>query len=190
MRHGNTFETGQVPVQVGARTDLPLTAEGRRQAEQMAAYLVSERPKAIYAGNLKRQKESAQILAQTFHLTVLHEPALTEIDYGAWEGLTAEEIAARWPQEHAEWAQGRWPSGIFSGTWEGHQRALKEWLGRLREGEGVIVAVTSNGLLRFFQNEKVKTGHFCEIHLWKDDLKIQQWNINPQYGKPLQNKVD
>lgn len=191
MRHGNTFEAGQVPVQVGARTDLPLTAQGRKQAETMAQYLLSERPKVIYAGSLKRQTESAQIIAQRFHLVVLHEPALTEIDYGAWEGLTAGEIASRWPKEHVAWAEGQWQTEIFGGTLEGHKRAIEEWLDRLRkQGDEPVIAITSNGLLRFFQNEKVKTGHFCEIELFEDGLKIQKWNIDPQYAEPSQNKMD
>lgn len=184
MRHGNTFEAGEVPIQVGARTDLPLTAFGRKQAESMAKYLLSEGicPKAIYAGKLKRQTESARIIAESFDLEFLHEPALTEIDYGAWEGLTAEEIATRWPKEHAEWLDGKWQASIFGGTLEGHLSAIKEWLDRLRkEGDEPVFAVTSNGLLRFFQNEKVKTGHFCEIHVFEDGYKIQKWNIDPQY---------
>ena len=34
-RHGNTFEAGEAPRRVGRRTDLPLTAAGRAQAEAL-----------------------------------------------------------------------------------------------------------------------------------------------------------
>ena len=56
MRHGNTFEAGQTPVQVGTRTDLPLTAQGLAQAKEMLNYLTAEgiSPEAIFAGKLKR----------------------------------------------------------------------------------------------------------------------------------------
>jgi probable phosphoglycerate mutase len=197
VRHGNTFESGQTPMQVGARTDLPLTEEGRNQALYFARYLASEKiqPQAIYAGKLKRQIETAQITAQ--HLQVenkiqLDAPALTEIDYGLWEGCTADEIQKRWPHEYRAWTTGsHWPE-IFGSTREGHIRDLKKWLQQLREshlpGE-TVVAVTSNGILRLFyslqerdgiEELKVKTGHFCELLLGNDSVQIQKWNQDPR----------
>ncbi|PIS02346.1 MAG: hypothetical protein COT85_06160 [Chlamydiae bacterium CG10_big_fil_rev_8_21_14_0_10_42_34] len=192
MRHGNTFEPGQIPVQVGARTDLPLTDHGRGQAEAMAKYfhLEGKSPAAIYAGNLKRQIESAQILAKSFDLDVMHEPALTEIDYGLWEGLRADEIANRWPKEFSEWMAGKWQPHIFGGTLESHLSAIENWLNRVRKlRDKTVFAVSSNGLLRFFKNEKVKTGHFCEIELFEGGLKIQKWNIDPLYGQALKSQM-
>ena len=38
-RHGNTFESGETPRRVGARTDLPLTEKGRQQAQAIGHYL-------------------------------------------------------------------------------------------------------------------------------------------------------
>lgn len=51
VRHGNTFDAGQTPTQVGARTDLSLTDQGRNQAHYFARYLASEQiqPQAISA---------------------------------------------------------------------------------------------------------------------------------------------
>ena len=184
VRHGNTFEAGQTPVQVGARTDLPLTSQGRLQAEQMGKYLLAKQilPAAIYAGRLKRQTEFAAILSAPFGLVLQEAPALTEIDYGLWEGLSAEAIASRWPKEYAEWTeQAKWPHHIFQKTDEEHRNQLEEWLNLLRKKDqaNTVFAVTSNGLMRFFKNEKVKTGHFCEIHLQKEGLQICSWNRDP-----------
>jgi len=184
MRHGNTFEKGETPVQVGARTDLPLTAVGQEHAQAMAQHFISQGifPKAIFAGSLKRQTESARIIAQSLGLSFLDEPALTEIDYGVWEGLSAEQITRQWPKEHAEWEAGKWQEAIFGGTEEEYMRPIQDWLGRLRKtfrDNDVVLGVTSNGLLRRFQNEKVKTGHYCEIDLFEDRLVVQKWNIYP-----------
>ena len=111
-RHGNTFEMGQTPIQVGARTDLPLTQQGRDQAEQIANFLHRQgiKPAAIFAGALKRQTESAQIIGKQLGIQIeLNQEALTEIDYGPWEGLTSEEIVKQWPHEYARWTEeGRW----------------------------------------------------------------------------------
>ena len=205
VRHGNTFESGQTPTQVGARTDLPLTDQGRIQAQCFARYLTSQQiqPHAIYAGALKRQIETAQILGsylQAENTIQLHQPALTEIDYGSWEGLTSDEITEQWPNEYKAWtAQSQWPA-IFGSTRESHLRDINTWLDELRSryaaGE-TVVGVTSNGIIRFFysfqdkewqnlihthrmEDLKVKTGHFCELLLFKDCLQIKQWNKDPK----------
>ncbi len=197
VRHGNTFEKGQTPTQVGARTDLHLTEQGRRQAQSFADYLSANhiKPDAIYAGSLKRQIETAQILGSHHH-----ETALTEIDYGAWEGLTTEEITKQWPNEYHAWTtQAKWPT-IFGSTQENHLNAIKKWLEALRKKHAsgqTIVGVTSNGVIRYFyslQNRewqnlinssrmedlKVKTGHFCELLLTSDSLKAESWNVDPK----------
>lgn len=198
VRHGNTFEAGQTPLQVGARTDLPLTAQGRKQAEQMGDYLLANSisPAAIYAGNLKRQIESAEIIAArlpTRCALKLREPSLTEIDYGAWEGLSSDEIARRWSNEYLAWTEeGKWPERIFGGSLQKHKADIAQWTASLcatfTPGD-VIVAVSSNGLIRFFSNEwetfakakqmdrlKVKTGRFCELDLSPKNLVVRSWN--------------
>lgn len=204
VRHGNTFESGQTPTQIGSRTDLPLTEHGRQQAAHCAQYFTQfPPPRALYAGTLKRQVETATIIADALYIPErLHigENALTEIDYGAWEGLTTEEISSRWPLEYAEWTTaGIWPQAIFGGTLQGHIRAITHWLDSLRtqySSDDIVVGVTSNGTVRLFytfleqewkrlQDEKqvallkVKTGHFCELALYETTLEVKSWNIHP-----------
>lgn len=188
---------------VGARSDLPLTAQGCEQAKQFARRLVAEGmvPKAIYAGSLKRQIETANIISENLTATVQpHEAALTEIDYGAWEGLTQEEVMSRWPQEYSDWTgAGKWARGVFGRSREDHLTDIQHWIAHLRASHASgdqIVAVTSNGVLRFFyslqetdwqryvqearvEHLKVKTGHFCELHLLEDSVQIKRWNVKP-----------
>ena len=205
MRHGNTFETGQTPYQVGAQTDLALTAAGRAQAGAFARYLTSKKidPKAIYAGSLKRQTESAAIIAASLsaeNRTHLNESALMELDYGLWEGLDSQEILARWPKEFDDWTkQSIWPKAIFRGTFEEKLEAVEKWVQKMEKlyapGD-TVVGVTSNGTLRFFaflegerwnqlrmglemEKIKVKTGHFCDLLIYKDRLKIAAWDLEP-----------
>ncbi len=201
IRHGNTFETGQTPTQIGSRTDLPLTEKGRSQAERMARFLETENllPSAIYRGPLKRQIETARIIGAKFRLEDMSEPVLTEIDYGPWEGLASEEIGKKWPRQYAEWTdESRWAEGIFGGN--SPLLDIEKWVSYLkkthRPGE-TILGVTSNGLIRFFyallkeqwnqlvQNRqmetlKVKTGHYCELLLFEDRIEIKRWNGSPQ----------
>lgn len=184
MRHGNTFEEGQNPIQIGARTDLPLTASGQKQAQAMAQYLKRKEivPKAIFAGQLKRQTESAYLIGKEFEINFENTRALNEVDYGLWEGLTAEQIQSKWPKEYAEWNDAaEWQVDIFQSTAEKYLEPFKTWVEELRKKypNQTILAVTSNGILRFIRNEKVKTGHFCEIELESGCTKVISWNRNP-----------
>ncbi|MEI8366610.1 MAG: histidine phosphatase family protein [Parachlamydiaceae bacterium] len=204
-RHGNTFESGQKPVQVGSQTDMPLTAEGKQQAHRLGRYLADRGvvPQAIYAGPLKRQIETATIVAEELHAKErihTHEPALVEVDYGFWEGLADEEVMAKWPSEYKGWTQQAvWGTGIFGGSLQQHLMSIEKWLEELRKKYApgdTVLGITSNGIIRFFhslqrdawerlvkegrmQAIKVKTGHFCEIQLFKHSIKVISWNVAP-----------
>lgn len=98
-RHGNTFEKGDVILRVGARTDLPLTAEGRAQGRRLGAKLAESdlRPTAFYSAPLRRTLETASeiALAQELNAEPLVEEFLTELDYGADDGRPEAEVARR-----------------------------------------------------------------------------------------------
>ncbi len=206
LRHGNTFESTEVPVQVGAKTNLPLTEKGRQQAEAACAYLEKNRlvPDHIYTGPLTRHLETADILASHFEAPVIHTSALNEIDYGQWEGKTVEEIKTQWSESYQAWAeQAIWPSDIFDAQHHlfSHQQALKNWLEELShntEPTSTVLAITSNGLLKIiltmipelalslfenhgFDNYKVKTGGLCivEYDTFAKKLSVKNWNVTP-----------
>ena len=205
LRHGNTFESNTLPVQVGAKTNLPLTEKGRQQAEAAGTYLKNNQliPDQIYTGPLKRHLESADILASHFKAPVICSSALNEIDYGQWEGKNQEEIIKKWPEAYQAWSsQAIWPSDIFDAQHHlySHQASLKNWLNELSkntEATSTVLAITSNGLLKIlltlipklsltlfeshsFDNYKVKTGGICivEYHTFTKNLIINDWNIS------------
>jgi probable phosphoglycerate mutase len=101
IRHGET-EWSRARRFAGAR-DVPLTGHGRRQCEAVAQALAPTRVAAVYASPLERARVSAEIIARPHGLPVRLEPALREMGFGAWEGLTAEEAAARFPAAMTTW---------------------------------------------------------------------------------------
>lgn len=204
VRHGNTFPPGNEIVYVGVKTDLPLTVQGQTQEEHVGQYFksIGVRPTAIYAGALKRQIESAEIIAYALnygHPLYLREPGLTELDYGPWEGLKVSEIQKQWPNEYNAWiTQAVWPNE-FGNSFHERIRDIGDWINILRNryknGETVI-AVSSNGILRLFytfipkewerlvrehkiEELKVGTGCFCELLLYPDHLEVIRWNVKP-----------
>ena len=109
VRHGHV--EGISPERFRGRAELPLTALGRRQAEAASRRIAAEwRPAAIYSSPMGRCRETAATIAKPFGLTPIPTDGLSDIDYGAWQGLTPDEVRARWPEEldtwyrHPDWA--------------------------------------------------------------------------------------
>lgn len=81
-------------------SDPPLSAAGREQCTRAAAALASYAVERVWSSPMRRCIESAEILAPSAALEI--EDALREIDFGAWNDKTLEEIAATDPAGLAE----------------------------------------------------------------------------------------
>jgi 2,3-bisphosphoglycerate-dependent phosphoglycerate mutase len=88
------------------QSDVPLNADGIRQADLLAAELRNEPIEAIYASTLERAWKTAEAVAGYHGLAVQRDPRLKEVDEGDWEGLTLSEIVAAYPEQHALWVEG------------------------------------------------------------------------------------
>lgn len=86
--------------------DPPLNDAGRRQAEMLAEQLADDGVAAIYASDLRRARQTADVVARRLGIAVVATSALREIDVGSWSGLTRAEVEARFPEGFARWLQG------------------------------------------------------------------------------------
>jgi len=105
VRHGETDWNAEGRLQ--GHTDRPLNDFGRRQAAALAERLAGDGIDAIYASDLSRARETAEILGARLGLPVLLEPGLRERNWGSWEGLTGAErdrveYVGEAPEQHAE----------------------------------------------------------------------------------------
>ena len=92
------------PERFRGRADLALTDRGVEQARSTSRRIESLGPiAAVYTSPLRRCVRTAQIIAEPLGLEAQPMPPLTDIDYGAWQGLTRDEARARWPQEVDLW---------------------------------------------------------------------------------------
>src|SRR5438105_20624 len=89
VRHGETDWNAEGRLQ--GHTDRPLSDFGREQARRLADDLVGEELDAIYASDLIRARETAEIIGERLGLPVVIDPDLREKNWGTWEGLTSEE---------------------------------------------------------------------------------------------------
>jgi probable phosphoglycerate mutase len=102
VRHGHV--EGIDPARFRGRRDLPLTAEGRRQARAAAAFIAARwRPTIVYTSPLQRCVETGREIAVVAAVdsTVLDE--LTDLDYGAWQWRTHDEVRGQWPRLFDLW---------------------------------------------------------------------------------------
>ena len=93
VRHGEA--EGNREDRFIGQSDVPLTAEGRRQAGALARRLEPVPLTRVVSSDLQRCIGTVTPAAQG--LPVEPEPRLREISNGAWGGLLETEIAARWP---------------------------------------------------------------------------------------------
>jgi glucosyl-3-phosphoglycerate phosphatase len=100
-RHGQT--TFNVERRFQGQTDVPLNALGREQAAMAARYLAALRPDAIFSSDLSRASQTAGYLARLTGLDVQLDKDLRERHGGSWEGMTADEIRARYPTLVESW---------------------------------------------------------------------------------------
>jgi broad specificity phosphatase PhoE len=108
--------------------DRPLTERGREQARALADRLADIALQAVYTSDLRRARETAEIVARTQGLEVHVTPALREVDVGSWSGLSREEAGARFPEGYARWLSGGpgWEDG------ESYEQMSERVLGALR----------------------------------------------------------
>jgi broad specificity phosphatase PhoE len=90
VRHGTTVWNAEGRLQ--GQSDVPLSAEGRVQAERVARRLAAVPLSAVWCSDLARARETAEIVAASHDLPVTATPLLREVMFGSWEGLTRDDI--------------------------------------------------------------------------------------------------
>ena len=103
VRHGTT--TLGAEDRFAGSTDVPLSGEGREQAEQLARRLADEPLVAVYASPMQRTMETATIVARPHGLGPVAQDGLREINHGRWEGLRRREVEERYAEEYAAWEE-------------------------------------------------------------------------------------
>ncbi len=93
LRHGETEWT--LSGAHTGRTDLPLTANGEKQAAALGRLLASRPFARVFTSPLLRARETCRLAG--YDAAALVEPNLSEWDYGAYEGLTTSQIRQQVP---------------------------------------------------------------------------------------------
>lgn len=131
--------------------DYPLTAKGRLQAEQTAAYLSTYPVTQVFTSPLKRARETAQIIAAKVGISVGVLEAFRELDVGTLEAQPPtvatwklhDEIVRAWADGDAEV---RFPEGENFTELVGRVRRGYEAMCRGRDGETLVLVAHGGSL--------------------------------------------
>jgi alpha-ribazole phosphatase/probable phosphoglycerate mutase len=103
MRHGEVANDGQK--RYNGHIDIDITEKGLDQMRRLAGLLEGKNISAVYSSDLIRSTRGAAIISDRLGISYTPLPELRERSVGAWEGLTAEEINARFPAQYAAWRE-------------------------------------------------------------------------------------
>ncbi|MGB6606625.1 MAG: histidine phosphatase family protein [Atribacterota bacterium] len=93
IRHGES--DGNAQRKFSGFQDVDLTEKGIWQAKRLARRLEEASVDIVYCSDLKRARHTAEIIFGDRGKDILVSPNLREINFGAWEGYTFEEVKSK-----------------------------------------------------------------------------------------------
>jgi len=97
LRHGQVAD-GHTHLYHG-NNDIELSPQGVRQLEQAAAQLQEVELAGVYASDLSRAAQGAEIICRGRSIEPRIIPEFREIHFGVWEGLSFQEIMEQYPDD-------------------------------------------------------------------------------------------
>jgi len=142
VRHGRTAYNAEGRLQ--GSLDVPVGEAGRQQARAAASSLKAAygTPDRIVCSPLLRAADTAAELSVLTGVPARADARLTQRSYGEWEGLTWDEVRARWPEDYIRRHRGEDPRIAGWGRAADVSARVAEALAEACEGADVVVAVS------------------------------------------------
>jgi probable phosphoglycerate mutase len=104
LRHGETKHTAAKKFSGTGGDDPGLDDAGRGQARRAAHALAADGGfDAIVSSPMRRTRETAAAVSESFDLPVELADGFRECAFGDWDGYTLSEVEQRWPDELQSW---------------------------------------------------------------------------------------
>jgi len=163
VRHGETQWNKDRRYQ--GHSDVALNDIGRAQAGKVARRLRSEKVDAVYASDLSRAYQTAEVIAREHGLPVEKVPGLREIHFGDWEGLSREELTEQFGEAYARWQAEplttRAPGGeSFEDVQVRALAALEAIVARHADGETLVIVAHGGAICSILC-------HYLQCEFWE-----------------------
>jgi broad specificity phosphatase PhoE len=160
VRHGET--EGESSIRYHGRTDVALSEPGREQMRLAARAIEARRGgqhfRQVFSSPLIRASEGARIITGEAASIVMIEE-FTEVHFGLFEGLTADEIRERYPDQFAMWnadrlapdytyPEGESRAGFAARVERGLDQLLAIWTPHIDRADEDALVVAHRGVIR------------------------------------------
>jgi broad specificity phosphatase PhoE len=146
-RHGETDANAEGRIQ--GTIDPPLNARGREQARELAREAAALGLRALYTSQLRRARETAEIVGTELGLEPHVDARFAESDRGEWEGRLAAEVRAEdpdaWAGSLAVETEFRFPGGE---SLEEHAARVEAGLADVARGPLPALVICHGGTIR------------------------------------------
>lgn len=85
------------------QTEIELSSAGFTAIQRLATSWHGPSPRFLFASDLRRAKQSAQVFAAQLATEPLFDPRLREIDFGQWQGQSWKQIARDDREHYRHW---------------------------------------------------------------------------------------
>jgi alpha-ribazole phosphatase/probable phosphoglycerate mutase len=146
IRHAETEMAGRFC----GHSDPDLNERGQAQLARLAQVLSTEKIGEIYSSDLRRAQSTAQAIAASRNIPLTLRPALREIHFGKWEGMSWRQIEQIDPDYAQRWVDGYPHLPAPAGeSFPGFEARVLDEVSQLidRDAEPIAV-VTHAGVLR------------------------------------------
>lgn len=106
VRHGETDWNREGIYQ--GQMDTPLNEKGRDDARKLAVALSKIRFSYIYTSDLKRAKETSEIINEYLNVPTFYKRELREMDFGRWTGISVFDMERIDPDLFKRWRDNPW----------------------------------------------------------------------------------
>lgn len=192
-RHGQTGHNAKGIWQ--GQLDVPLSELGEQQARDAAAVLAAYEPAVLWSSDLERAAATARALGELCGLEPRYDERFREIHAGEWQGLSAGDVAERYPVEVEALQRGEDPVRGVSGETvaqvvERARAGVDELLTSLDEGQTAVVAthgVTGRALvaeliglpqhLTWTAMSGLHNCHWAVVVEQRSGWRLERWNV-------------
>ncbi|QKG85035.1 histidine phosphatase family protein [Kroppenstedtia pulmonis] len=194
LRHGETAWNRDGDRYCG-RSDISLTDQGIRQAEQVGHYLSHYELDAVYASPLSRARQTAEAVALPHGLKVSTDHRLVEMDFGNWEGLTKPQIHELEGDDWYNWTQNPVdiPAGHTGETADQVYNRVKECLKELskRHPNQTVAVVAHNTVNRIWTVGSLRApfASYRYLRFHNTGISVFEWERDAVFWRQM-NSTD
>lgn len=175
IRHGQTDWNAARRYQ--GQADIPLNQVGIEQAKALALTIANEKYDAIYASDLSRAAQTADILAEALHMPIHTDIRLREICQGKWEGMSLDEVQ----EKYAEDFKHGFEDPAFSRAPGGE--SVAEVAARMRAAADEIAAQHPGGRILLVSHGLAVSTLYCQAN----NISLTQvYHYIPENAVPMQ----